>query len=84
MINSNSVVSGGSSSSTASGNVYNYHFGSNQNISEIQRLIANLEFNVEQPDSNLSSVQAVQDIKMQLSELEVEIDPYQELKHGSK
>ena len=84
MINSNSVVSGGSSSSTASGNVYNYHFGSNQNISEIQRLIANLEFNVEQPDSNLSSVQAVQDIKIQLSQLEVEIDPYQELKHGSK
>ena len=31
-INPNSVVTGGSSSSTASGNVYNYHFGSNQNF----------------------------------------------------
>lgn len=83
-INPNSVVTGGSSSSTASGNVYNYHFGSNQNFSEIQRLIANYEFNVEQPDANLSSVKATQDIKMQLSQQGVEIDPYQELKHGSK
>jgi len=83
-INPNSVVSGGSSSSTASGNVYNYHFGSNQNFSEIQRLIANFEFNVEQTDANLSSVQATQDIKMQLSQQGVEIDPYQDLKHGSK
>ena len=83
-INSNQIISGGSSSSTVSGHVYNINLKSDESVAEIQRLVANLEYNVEQPESNLSSIQAAGVIKTKLSQLEVEIDPYQELKYGSK
>ena len=77
-VNSNSI-----SSNVAGRNVYNYHFGSGHEVSDIQQLIASLELNVEKPDDALS-LQEAKKYKDKLEQQDVEIDPFQELKFAQK
>ncbi len=78
-VNSNSV-----SSNIAGGNVYNYNFGSGQDISQIQQLIAALELNVEKPDENITAVVDAQEFRARLEENNVKVDPHQDLRLASK
>ena len=77
-VNSNSI-----SSNVAGGNVYNYHFGSNHEVADIQQLIASLELNVEKQDDPLS-LQEAKKYKEKLEQQDVKIDPFQELEFSTK
>ena len=82
-IKNQTVSSNSISSNVAGGNVYNYHFGSNHEVTEIQQLIASLELNVEKQDDSLS-LQEAKKYKEELEQKNVDIDPFQELKFAYK
>ena len=82
-IKNQTVGSNSISSNIAGGNVYNYNFSSEHNLSDIQQLIASLELNVERQDDAVS-LQEAKIYKEKLEQQDVKIDPFQELRFCSK